>query len=379
MTKVYLVRHGEAEGNLYRRAQGQYDGRITTLGLQQIECLAERFRDVPLQAVYTSDLSRAMRTAEGVARFHPELAPQTDLRLREICMGIWEEQPWGNIEHDSPEQLYYFNNEPGKWSVPGAESFAALCVRLREAVIDLAARHDGQTIAIASHGMAIRTLLWDILEREGRTDTPGHGDNTSVSLLEVEGENIHAVYLNDVSHLPQKLSTFARQNWWKHEGCGELNNMRLLPMRLQEEEALYLRCYADAWRFAHGSLLGFVPEAYLQHAKRHCEEHPLALMKAIRGEEFAGLIELDTARSADRDIGWISLLYMTKAMRGKNLAVQLLGHAVSVYRHLGRKFIRLHVSVENLKAILFYKKYGFVVLDKEEGVASPLYLMEKAI
>ena len=68
--------------------------------------LAERCRDVPLQAVYTSDLSRAMRTAEGVARFHPELAPQTDLRLREICMGVWEEQPWGNLEHDSPEQLY---------------------------------------------------------------------------------------------------------------------------------------------------------------------------------------------------------------------------------------------------------------------------------
>lgn len=379
MTKVYLVRHGEAEGNLYRRAQGQYDGRITTLGMRQIDCLAERFRSVPLQAIYTSDLSRAVQTAEGVGRFHPELTPQTDLRLREICMGAWEEQSWGNIEHDSPEQLYYFNNEPEKWSVPNAESFAALRDRLREAVIELAARHDGQAIAVSSHGMAIRTLLWDILAREGGSATPGHGDNTAVSLLEVEGERIHAVYLNDVSHLPEALSTFARQNWWKHEGCGELNNMRLLPMCLPEEEALYLRCYADAWRFAHGSLTGFVPKAYLPHARRQSAENPLSLMKAIRGEEFAGLIALDMQRGADDGAGWISLLYMTEALRGRNLAVQLLGHAVSVYRHLGRKSIRLHVSVENPRAIAFYKKYGFAVLGEEEGVAAPLLLMEKVI
>lgn len=44
MTKIYLIRHAEAEGNLYRRHQGHWDGSITPLGLQQIDALAQRFR-----------------------------------------------------------------------------------------------------------------------------------------------------------------------------------------------------------------------------------------------------------------------------------------------------------------------------------------------
>ena len=44
MTKIYLIRHAEAEGNLYRRIQGRWDGSITPLGLQQIDALAQRFR-----------------------------------------------------------------------------------------------------------------------------------------------------------------------------------------------------------------------------------------------------------------------------------------------------------------------------------------------
>ena len=43
MTKIYLIRHAEAEGNLYRRIQGHWDGSITPLGLQQIDALAQRF------------------------------------------------------------------------------------------------------------------------------------------------------------------------------------------------------------------------------------------------------------------------------------------------------------------------------------------------
>lgn len=379
MTRVYLVRHGEAEGNLFRRAQGQYNGRITILGAQQIELLAERFRDIPLSAVYSSDLVRAVQTAEGVSRFHPELSVQIDRRLRELGLGVWEDVPWGNVEHANPETLYFFNNTPEKWIVPEAETFAALEKRMREAILDLAAKHDGGAIALCSHGMAIRTALMDVLKREGRTDNPGHGDNTSVSLLEVEGENIHAALINDAGHLPNELSTFARQEWWKREGCGELNNMRILPLELPKESALYLDCYTDAWRFAHGSLAGFEPQLYLDSAIRHTQQSTKALMKILRGEEFAGVIELDTLRCADEGAGWISLLYLTPEMRSRGLAVQLLGHAVSVYRGMGRSFIRLHVSVRNEKAIAFYIRYGFRQIREEEGVAAPLLLMELSI
>jgi len=376
MTKVYLVRHGEAEGNLYRRAQGQYDGHITPLGEKQLELLAERFRDIPLDAVYCSDLSRAVRTAGAVARFHPEIKPVQDARLRELQMGVWEDQPWGNIERAVPEQLYYFNNEPDKWQVPEAESFAELAARMREAVLEIAAGHEGQTVAVCSHGMAIRTLQLDCLARENRSDPPGHGDNTSVSLLEVEEGKIHVALINDGSHLPRELSTLARQDWWKHEGCGELNNMRIEPLVLPREEELYLRCYEDAWRFAHGSLKGFVAQPYIESANIHRRQTEQALVKVLRGDELAGVVELDTWRFFREGVGWITLLYLTPEMRRRGLAVQLLGHAVSVYRAMGRKCLRLHVSVNNPTAIAFYERSGFRQLRQEQGVVAPLLLME---
>lgn len=66
VTTVYLVRHAEAEGNLYRIAHGQYNGLITDRGYQQLHVLKKRFDDVHIDAVYSSDLFRARTTARAV-------------------------------------------------------------------------------------------------------------------------------------------------------------------------------------------------------------------------------------------------------------------------------------------------------------------------
>ena len=55
MTTIYLIRHAEAEGNLYRRVHGWYDSRITDRGFRQIAALEERFRDIPVDAVLWSE------------------------------------------------------------------------------------------------------------------------------------------------------------------------------------------------------------------------------------------------------------------------------------------------------------------------------------
>ena len=51
MTRLYLIRHAEAEGNLYRLAHGHYDSLITERGYRQIAALRKRFADVPIEAV----------------------------------------------------------------------------------------------------------------------------------------------------------------------------------------------------------------------------------------------------------------------------------------------------------------------------------------
>ena len=66
MTTIYLVRHGEAEGNAFRRIHGQYDTILTPTGFRQTEALARRFREIPVDACFSSDLTRASLTARAV-------------------------------------------------------------------------------------------------------------------------------------------------------------------------------------------------------------------------------------------------------------------------------------------------------------------------
>lgn len=265
MTKVYLIRHAEAEGNLFRRAQGHWNGKVTARGYKQIDALAERFRGEKIDAVYSSDLDRTVATAGALLRGR-KLTLVTTPRLREINMGVWEGEPWGNITYKWPEQMYLFNNEPEKWSVPGGEGFYEVQKRMTEVILELAAKHDGGTIAAVSHGMAIKIFLMGALGlHSGDSEAMMHGDNTSVSLLEIDGGRIDVKYYNDNSHLGDGLSTFATQRWWRDTKKDDPTSLRFEPLdpRDREDADFYTRCYADSWAVAHGSSAGFVPKVYL--------------------------------------------------------------------------------------------------------------------
>ena len=104
MTEIYLIRHAQAEGNLYRRIHGQYDSLVTELGRRQIAALEARFAPVQIDAVYSSDLIRAMETAKAVSA--PKGLPlHTTPALREVNLGVWEDACWGDAEQRDAEQL----------------------------------------------------------------------------------------------------------------------------------------------------------------------------------------------------------------------------------------------------------------------------------
>ena len=101
MTQIFLVRHGQSEGNLFRRVQGQTDVELTADGKAQLPYLTKRFAETPLAAVYTSPLRRAEETAAAIVggRDIPVFA---DKRLIEMCFGAWEMRPWGEVNLESP-------------------------------------------------------------------------------------------------------------------------------------------------------------------------------------------------------------------------------------------------------------------------------------
>lgn len=383
-TRIYLIRHAEAEGNLYRRSQGQYNSNVTALGRVQLSALAERFRGVPLDALWSSDLNRTQSTASAVRKYHPELELHLEPRLREIDVGVWEDTPWGNIARDYPEQMEFFSHDPARWSVPGGEPYEAVQARMRAVMGELAEKYPGGSVAAVSHGLAVRSLLCSIFGiPSDRIDSMPYGDNTSVTLVTVEDGELAVEWYNDASHLDERgLSTFARQGWWR-KASGEKPAAKVYshfePLDPRAESELYTRLYAATWRESHGSTRGFTPAVYLHTARMHAERDPRCVMKLYTGGEFCGVIELDPERGADVGAGWISLVYLEPDARGRRLGVQLIGHAVSYFRRQGRSSLRLHVAYDNENAVGFYEHIGFRTVGTAQGVRGPLHLMEMDI
>lgn len=377
MTTIYLIRHAEAEGNLYRRAQGQYDSMITDMGFEQIKELTKRFENIHIDAVYSSDLTRTMVTASSIYPSHG-LTLNTDPRLREVKMGAWEDVPWGEISERYPQEHNYFDFQIDKWHVDGAEDYFTLQNRITDAITDIASRHDGQTIAIFSHGCAIRVFLCGIMGISG--DGFGDmkcGDNTSVTLLAYESGKFSVEYKGDNSHLRPEQSTLASQKWWRGDGSKD-TNFYFVPFDSENDRTLYDAFRRDAWICAHGNEKGF-DEGYFDFAKRHAAESKRAVSFAVFEGDKCGLLELDIQRGSDEKIGWITFLYVTEKYRGEGVAVSLIGEAVSVYRGLGRKKLSLNVAEENGRAIAFYEKYGFVKTGSIDGSVGKLFIMEKEI
>ena len=380
MTTIYLIRHAEAEGNLYRFAQGQSESSITGLGYKQIDALAERFRDIPLDALYSSDLKRTQTTAGAITRYH-ELTPILSSELREICLGVCEGMSFGDMLKYDPEQMYNFNNDPASWRAPGAETFSDCTQRMYKAVRRIAEENDGRTVAVVSHGMAIRSLLSYLLGMEtNEYKLLPHGDNTAVALLRYNAGVFSIEYYNDNSHLDEELSTFAKQKWWREETKGRDDaNLSYAAFDPRENEDTYKAFYRSAWLAAHGDLEFFTPDWFFDSAVRLYEEDPRSVVGVYKDDELIGILELDGARGRASGYGWISLICLKEDYRGAGLGVQPLGYAILYFRRLSMSSVRLHVSEENAKAVSFYKRYGFEIIKKEPGAGAPLFLMEKTL
>lgn len=380
MTKIYLIRHAEAEGNLYRRVHGWYNSLVTERGFLQIKALEQRFAEIPVDAVYASDLYRTQATARAV--YVPKKLPLCiDPGLREVSVGVWEDLPWGLLGERYHQQLHYFDTSDPRWQVEGSETFEGARRRLTATLAKLAAAHDGQTIAVFSHGMAIRNALaalQGLSVAEGAQ--VGHCDNTGVSLLEYDGGKVNVVFMNDNSHLPSTLSTFAEQKWWQHEdGALADANLWYRPLDVVQNGDFYFHCRQDAWEGIHGSLRHFDGAGFLLDAQNQSKASREAVWQVMLRDRPAGVLQLDIPTGKAGSYGPIPFLYLLPEFRHRGLGVQLIGQAVSVFRKLGCDRLRLRCAPDNGVAQRFYARYGFYKIGEAAGSRVPLDVLEKNI
>ena len=371
MTRIYLVRHAEAEGNLYRRAHGHTNGLLTRNGLEQAERLGDWFSRRPVDAVYASDLHRAVRTAEAVASACQKPV-KTDPQLREVYLGEWEDRPWGELARQYDTLLWFDKKAP--WTVKDAETVTEAGGRVMAALSRIAAAHRGRYVAVVSHGCVIREVLTRVTG--GRAP---HLDNASVSLVEWEEGVFRAEFIGDNRHLGA-LSTLAKQSWWRDDpGKAPDAELWFSPVRLPEDAGTAMEYSRRTWETIYGTEEGFYDEMADRAIEESAETHPRYLQFAMERERRGGLIHMRDAGRLSVFDGHISLLYLEPEKRGLGLGAQLLGEAVSVARGRGKTALSLRVYHQNTQALAFYRKMGFIVCGSENGLFGPLMQMRLSI
>lgn len=381
-TTVYLVRHAEAEGNIYRRCHGQYDSLLTERAWKQLPCLAERFRPVHLDAVYASDLYRARTTAGAIAG---EKGMEVLIRpvLREINMGEWEDCTWAELPLRDPQKYHEWQTQPHVCVVPGGESVIGAGERMLGGVKELVEAHRGQTIAVVTHGSAIRGALClaQGLQPEQLGEI-GWGDNTCVAKLVFEDDgSIDVIYMNDASHLPEEFSTFASIGWKDVKGAPASPQIWFRPVNLQDEadRAALLAFARQKYESAYGSADGLDQARYLSDTDAMLQVDKRAVTFGIIEEQPVALVRLNTLDHSAPDTGMVGSFVIDVAYQGCGLSQQIIGQAISVYRALGKEFLCAYVAEHNDRARAFYAKFGFTQQGEMENALGKHLRMVKRI
>ena len=203
--RFHLIRHGESTWNAENRWQGQADPPLSERGVAQAARLARKLEHVHLDAVVSSDLCRAVDTAEVVAAPHG-LAVEKRPALRELDVGRWTNLTSPEIAERYPDEWDAFTaGEDVRRG--GGESHAMLTERVMAAFDDVAAeaaRGKRQDVAVVSHGGCVRVIAAAALGL-GAHDHPNRRvappRNASLSVVLLDGRGLRLDTYNDTAHL----------------------------------------------------------------------------------------------------------------------------------------------------------------------------------
>lgn len=156
--RIVLVRHGETTYNATGRMQGQLDTELSEVGIAQAKAAALEIAGWNVSAVISSDLKRAVHTAELLSAGW-DVDVQTDPRLRETRLGEWTGASHAEIDRDYPGQRVYWRHDP-EWAPPGAETRLEVASRAHQLVEELMESDifDRGTVVLVAHGGTIGAL-----------------------------------------------------------------------------------------------------------------------------------------------------------------------------------------------------------------------------
>ena len=165
VTRLILLRHGEPDETVRGRCYGRLDPGLSPAGREQMQRTWGLFDGAPA-AIYSSPRRRAVESASLRASGAPAIT--IDERLREIDFGEFEGLTYRDISIRYPQAYAEWMTRPTEVQFPGGECFGEMTMRVREALERIRRRHEGETVAIVSHGGVNRIALAAALEIDAR-------------------------------------------------------------------------------------------------------------------------------------------------------------------------------------------------------------------
>ena len=204
---LYLVRHGQTDWNLENRVQGRTDTPLNETGIAQAESLAEEMAGINARAVCSSDLRRALVTAEKI-RSRLGLPPEKLCvlpELTEVDFGPWEGKTLDEIRRIYPEDYRRWVSHSFGELPPGGEKREDILRRIGEALSKIAAaagpEEDSEVIIVAHGGILLRLMVW--LLREDPHAAEIRMENASIAKM-VVSPDVWTGRLLFMNHTPWK-------------------------------------------------------------------------------------------------------------------------------------------------------------------------------
>lgn len=205
-TQLYLVRHGQSAGNAEGRFGGHSPTPLSELGREQSEILGQALAKEKIDVIYSSDLIRAVQTAEPLAELL-ELKIIKTTAFRERKVGVLEGLTFDESRAKHPKDYYALVNRDINHVITGGESYRQLLERATSALREILQIHRGRRVVIFSHTGAICFLtlhLIGAINRKTKTTPWLVTSNCGINRFQIRGRrNIRVMAINDTRHLSE--------------------------------------------------------------------------------------------------------------------------------------------------------------------------------
>ena len=206
VTRLFLVRHGQSDGNAEGRFGGHSATALSELGQQQAKITAQALAKEKIDVIYSSDLHRAVQTAEPLAELLNLPIIKTSA-FRERKVGVLEGKTFDESKAEFPKDYYALVNRSVHHVITGGESYRHLLRRATQALHEILYSHRGENVVIFSHTGAICFLtlhLIGAIHPKTKTTPWLVTSNCGINRFEIRGRNnIRVLAFNDTRHLLQ--------------------------------------------------------------------------------------------------------------------------------------------------------------------------------